>query len=52
MINNNAILNRNALLLFNFWSMTQNKNKRIGDLTLGDFFELCELLTEVDNAAN
>jgi hypothetical protein len=52
MTKNDAILNRNALLLFNFWSMTQNKNKRIGDLTVGDFFELCTLLTEVENARN
>jgi hypothetical protein len=52
MTKNTALLERQAIALFNFMSMTQNKNKRIGDLTLGDFFELCELLTEVDNAAN
>jgi hypothetical protein len=47
-----ATLSRQALLLFNFWSVTQNKNKRIGDLTLRDFFELCALLTEVENERN
>jgi hypothetical protein len=49
---NTALLKRQALVLFNFWSATKNKNKRIGDLTIGDFFELCKLLGEIKNAAN
>jgi hypothetical protein len=49
---NIALLKRQTLALFNFWSATRNKNKRIGDLTIGDFYELCKLLEEVKNAAN
>jgi hypothetical protein len=41
---NVALLKRQTLALFNFWSATKNKNKRIGDLTIGDFFEISELI--------
>jgi hypothetical protein len=50
MTKNAALLKRQTLALFNFWSATKNKNKRIGDLTIGDFFELCKFLEEVRNA--
>jgi hypothetical protein len=49
---NTAIINRHALLLFNFWASKKQNDKRIGDLTIGDFFELCKLLEEIKNAAN
>ncbi|MDR1333589.1 MAG: hypothetical protein LBJ71_00010 [Holosporaceae bacterium] len=47
-----ATLSRQALLLFNFWANKKQNNRRIGDLTIGDFFELCEILEETKNAAN
>jgi hypothetical protein len=49
MTKNDAILNRNALLLFNFWLKRQPKNKRVGDLTIGDFIELCRFLIEEED---
>jgi hypothetical protein len=52
MTKNTAVLNRQALALFNFWSASKNKNKRIGDLTIADFFEICKLLEEIKNASN
>jgi hypothetical protein len=40
-----ALLKRQALVLFNFWLKKQQNDKRIGDLTIGDFVEMCEVLT-------
>jgi hypothetical protein len=45
-------LNRQALALFNFWSMKHQNDKRIGELTFGDFVELCIFLMEVENGSN
>jgi hypothetical protein len=47
-----ATLSRQALLLFNFLANKKQNDKRIGDLTIGDFFELCEILKETKNAAD
>jgi hypothetical protein len=47
-----VVLNRQALLLFNFLANKKQNDRRIGDLTIGDFFELCEILEESKNAAN
>jgi hypothetical protein len=47
-----VILNRQALLLFNFMSMKQRNNRRIGDLSIGDFVEMCIFLEEAKNATN
>jgi hypothetical protein len=44
----NADLNRRAIALFNFVSMQQKNDKRIGDLTLGDFVEICKFLDTLD----
>jgi hypothetical protein len=51
---NNAVANRQALVLFNFWLKKQQNDKRIGDLTFADFLEMCEFLaiSEASNAAN
>jgi hypothetical protein len=45
---NTAVLNRQALALFNFWLKKQPKNKHIGDLTIGDFIEMCAFLAEME----
>jgi DNA-binding Xre family transcriptional regulator len=42
---NDAVLNRQALVLFNFWLKKRQNDRRIGDLTIGDFVEMCEVLT-------
>jgi hypothetical protein len=49
-----AILNRQALLLFNFWANKKQNDKRIGDLSIGDFVEMIAFLaeTETKNAAD
>jgi hypothetical protein len=44
MTGNTAPVRRNALILFNFMGMKQRNDKRIGDLTVGDFIEMCEIL--------
>jgi putative lipase involved disintegration of autophagic bodies len=44
MTENTAVANRHALALFNFMSKKQKNDKRIGELTLGDFVEMCELI--------
>jgi hypothetical protein len=51
---NTALLKRKALALFNFLSMKQENDKRIGDLTIGDFLEMCGFLVELedDNESN
>jgi hypothetical protein len=47
-------LNRQAIALFNFWSMKNQNDKKIGELTPRDFIEMCEFLAELEtsNAAN
>jgi hypothetical protein len=51
---NTAVLNRQALALFNFWLKRQPQDKRVGDLAIGDFIEICELLAKMEakDAAN
>jgi hypothetical protein len=50
---NTAVLNRQALALFNFWLKKQQKDKCIGDLTVNDFIEMCKFLAELEaNNAN
>ncbi|GHU18120.1 hypothetical protein FACS189472_05970 [Alphaproteobacteria bacterium] len=44
-----ALLKRKTLALFNFVSMKHQNDKHIGDLTIGDFLEICEFLAELDN---
>lgn len=39
-----ALVKRQALVLFNFLLQKQKNDKHIGDLTLGDIIELCEIL--------
>jgi hypothetical protein len=46
---NTAIINRHALLLFNFWASKKQNDKRIGDLTVGDFFEMIAFLNTMEN---
>ncbi|GHU24949.1 hypothetical protein FACS189472_18040 [Alphaproteobacteria bacterium] len=43
-----ALLKRKTLALFNFVSMKHQNNKHIGDLTIGDFLEMCGFLAEFD----
>jgi hypothetical protein len=45
---NTAAVRRRALALFNFMGAKQQNNKRIGDLTLGDFVEMCRFLTAIE----
>jgi hypothetical protein len=45
---NIAVLNRQALALFNFWSMKKQNDKRIGDLTMQDFIEMVKFLAETE----
>jgi hypothetical protein len=53
---NNAVVNRQALALFNFWLKKQPKNKHIGDLTFAEFVDMCEIINSPaftgDNKAN
>ncbi|GHT93655.1 hypothetical protein FACS1894122_09200 [Alphaproteobacteria bacterium] len=44
-----ALLKRKALALFNFVSMKQENDKRIGDLTIGDFLEMCGFIAELED---
>jgi hypothetical protein len=44
---NNAVVNRQALALFNFWLKKRQNDKCIGDLTIGDFVEMCRFLAEI-----
>jgi hypothetical protein len=44
----NAVLNRQALALFNFWSMKNQNDKKIGELTMQDFLEMCAILNEME----
>jgi hypothetical protein len=46
MMKNTALLERQGMALFNFWLKKQPKNKRIGDLTIGDFVEICAFLVK------
>jgi hypothetical protein len=53
MIKNNALLKRQAIVLFNFWLKKQQNDKRVGDLSFEDFVEMCELIFKsgiTDNA--
>jgi hypothetical protein len=43
-----AVLNRQALALFNFMGMRHENDKHIGELTLGDFVEICAFLAELE----
>jgi hypothetical protein len=43
-----AVLNRQALALFNFWLKKQPKNKRIGELTPCDFIEMITFLHKME----
>jgi hypothetical protein len=54
MTKNFALLERQGTALFNFWLKKQPKDKRIGDLTIGDFVEMIAFLAEMEtkNAAN
>jgi hypothetical protein len=47
MINNDAVLNRQGEALFNFWINKHQNDKRIGDLTVGDFVEMCAFLAQL-----
>ncbi|GHU19927.1 hypothetical protein FACS189472_10430 [Alphaproteobacteria bacterium] len=49
MTTDTALLKRKALALFNFVSMKQENDKRIGDLTIGDFLEMCGVLSESED---
>jgi len=42
------LMNRKALVLLNFWQTKHQNDKRIGDLTAGDFIELCEFLEQLE----
>jgi hypothetical protein len=44
---NNAVVNRQALALFNFWLKKQQNDKCIGELTIGDFAEMCNVVNFV-----
>jgi hypothetical protein len=46
-----AVLNRQALALFNFWLRKRQNDRRIGDLTIGDFVEMCEALARIKKTA-
>jgi hypothetical protein len=41
---NTAVVNRLATVLFNFWLKKQQNDKRIGDLTMEDFVEMCGIV--------
>ncbi|MDR2068038.1 MAG: hypothetical protein LBP41_03565 [Holosporaceae bacterium] len=49
MTKSTALLERQGMALFNFWLKRQPKNKRVGDLTIGDFIELCRFLIEEED---
>jgi hypothetical protein len=44
-----ALLKRKGEILFKFWSMKHQNDRRIGDLTLGDFIEMIAFLNQVEN---
>jgi hypothetical protein len=43
---NVALLKRKGGILFKFWSMKRQNDRRIGDLTLGDFMEMIAFLNK------
>jgi hypothetical protein len=47
MTDNDAILNRQGIALFNLWMNKHQNDKRIGDLTVEDFIEICAFLAEL-----
>ena len=48
MTDKKRLINRQALVLFNFWLKGQEKDKPIGSLTIGDFIEMCGFLNEME----
>jgi hypothetical protein len=50
----NATLSRQGMSLFNFWASKKQNDKKIGDLTVQDFIEMCAFLAELgdENEAN
>jgi hypothetical protein len=44
----NATLSRQGMSLFNFMSMKHQTGKKIGELTMKDFMEMCVFLTEME----
>ena len=52
MCDKERLINRKALVLLNFWQTKHQNDKRIGDLTVGDFVELCEFLEQLDEVRN
>jgi len=42
------LINRQALVLFNFWLKSQQKDKAIGQLTIGDFIKMCGFLNDME----
>jgi hypothetical protein len=54
MTKNIALLERQGIALFNFLSMKHQNDKHVGDLTVKDFIEMCQFLTETEgsNAIN
>jgi hypothetical protein len=50
----NAVVNRQGEALFNFWLKKRQNDKRVGELTVGDFVETCRFLAEMKtkDAAN
>jgi hypothetical protein len=50
MNNDNAIINRQGMILSNFMKNRYGCNRRIGDLTLGDNIEICEFLNGLEKS--
>jgi len=48
MTNDKRLLNRQTLALFNFWLKKGWNDKRIGDLSLRDFLEVCVFLKRLE----
>jgi hypothetical protein len=45
---NTAVLNRRGIALFNFMNMKHRNNKRIGNLAVRDFVEMCAFLAKIE----
>ena len=52
MIEKQRLINRQALAVFNFWLKSQQKDKQIGQLTIGDFIEMCGFLKQLEEVRN
>jgi hypothetical protein len=48
-MNDATTINRNARALFHFMSVKHRNDRRVGDLTLGDFIEICEFLAKFED---